>query len=72
MGRFNTTLFLSDITKKQLGYIEPYYGLDSDMLSNMMERYVNRYGIDYTSNNKDILTNQTIEVKRLFRCIDRK
>lgn len=72
MGRFNTTLFLDDITKKQLGYIEPYYGLDSDMLSNMMERYVNRYGIDYTSNNKDILTNQTIEVKRLFRCIDRK
>ena len=47
-------------------------GLDSDMLSNMMERYVNRYGIDYMSNNKDILTNQTIEVKRLFRCIDRK
>lgn len=42
------------------------------MLSNMMERYVNRYGIDYTSNNNDILTNQTIEVKRLFRCIDRK
>ena len=72
MGRFNTTLFLDDITKKQLGYIEPYYGLDSDMLSNMMERYVNRYGIDYTSNNNDILTNQTIEVKRLFRCIDRK
>ena len=72
MGRFNTTLFLDDITKKQLGYIEPYYCLDSDMLSNMMERYVNRYGIDYTSNNNDILTNQTIEVKRLFRCIDRK
>ena len=72
MGRFNTTLFLDDITKKQLGYIEPYYGLVSDMLYNMMERYVNRYGIDYTSNNKDILTNQTIEVKRLFRCIDRK
>ena len=24
------------------------------------------------SNNNDILTNQTIEVKRLFRCIDRK
>ena len=69
---YKNSNILDDITKKQLGYIEPYYGLDSDMLSNMMERYVNRYGIDYTSNNKDILTNQTIEVKRLFRCIDRK
>ena len=69
---YRNSNILDDITKKQLGYIEPYYGLDSDMLSNMMERYVNRYGIDYMSNNKDILTNQTIEVKRLFRCIDRK
>lgn len=72
MGRFDTTLFLDDMAKEQLGYIEPYYGLDSDMLCNMMNRYVNRYGIVYENNDGDILTNQTTEVKRLFRCINRK
>lgn len=72
MGRFDTTLFLDDMAKEQLGYIEPYYGLDSDMLCNMMNRYVNRYGIRYENNDGDILTNQTTEVKRLFRCINRK
>ncbi len=72
MGRFDTTLFLDDVAKEQLGYIEPYYGLDSDMLCNMMNRYVNRYGIRYENNDGDILTNQTTEVKRLFRCINRK
>lgn len=72
MGRFDTTLFLDDMAKEQLGYIEPYYGIDSDMLCNMMKRYVNRYGIGYENNDGDILTNQTTEVKRLFRCINRK
>ena len=72
MGRFDTTLLLDDTMKEQLGYIEPYYGLDSDMLGNKMKCYVSRYGIDYDGNNKDILTNQTTEVKRLFRCINRK
>ena len=72
MGRFDTTLFLDDMAKEQLGYIEPYYGLDSDMLCNMMKNYVNIYGIRYENNDGDILTNQTTEVKRLFRCINRK
>lgn len=72
MGRFDTTLFLDDMAKEQLGYIEPYYGIDSDMLCNMMKSYVNRYGIGYQNSDSDILTNQTTEVKRLFRCINRK
>ena len=72
MGRFDTTLFLDDMAKEQLGYIEPYYGIDSDMLCNMMKSYVGRYGIGYQNSDSDILTNQTTEVKRLFRCINRK
>ena len=37
--------------------------------------YINRYGFNYISEGnkqEDILTNQTTEVKRLFRCIKRK
>ena len=44
--------------------------------------YINRYGFNYnlpsissgyySEEKKDILTNQSTEVKRLFRCINRK
>ena len=43
------------------------------------QKRLNRYGFDFkqpiyseVKENKDILTNQTKEVKRLFRCINRK
>ena len=37
-----------------------------------MRLYTERYGIDYECDSKDILTNQTTEVKRLIKCINRK
>lgn len=64
--------------------IEPYYALNVDnaynveeMLKNAVINYINRYSCDYIyfpyeKGNEDILTNQTTEVKRLFRCINRK
>ena len=61
-----------------LSEIEPYYALLAGDKKNIPDRvinYINRYGFEYTNENtekKDILTNQTTEVKRLFRCINRK
>lgn len=59
----------------RLSTIEPYYGLkskDEELLREGMRLYTERYGIDYECDNKDILTNQTTEVKRLIKCINRK
>ena len=71
---------------QKLAQIEPYYAMQSNnkynkeyLLSSSVIDYINRYGFDYkhpiyseAKENKDILTNQTKEVKRLFRCINRK
>ena len=59
----------------RLSTIEPYYGLkskDEELLREGMRLYTERYGIDYECDSKDILTNQTTEVKRLIKCINRK
>ncbi len=58
-----------------LSSIEPYYGLkskDYDLLREGMRLYTKRYGIDYVYDNRDILSNQSSEVKRLIKCINRK
>ena len=62
--------------------IEPYYIMqliDSENKNSLLRlaviEYINRYGFNYISEGnkqEDILTNQTTEVKRLFRCIKRK
>ena len=71
---------------QKLAQIEPYYAMQSNnkynkeyLLSSSVIDYINRYGFDFkqpiyseVKENKDILTNQTKEVKRLFRCINRK
>ena len=69
--------FISKLSK-----IEPYYIMqliDSENKSSLLRlaviEYINRYGFNYISEGnkqEDILTNQTTEVKRLFRCIKRK
>jgi hypothetical protein len=66
----------------KLSRIEPYYIMqliDSENKSSLLRlaviEYINRYGFNYISEGnkqEDILTNQTTEVKRLFRCIKRK
>ena len=62
--------------------IEPYYVMqlmDSENKNSLLRlaviEYINRYGFSYISEGnkqEDILTNQSTEVKRLFRCIKRK
>lgn len=74
--------FTTDEILEKLAFIEPYYALlikDETVRRGLLRRsvvdYINRYGFDYTllpQSNVDILTNQTTEVKRLFRCINRK
>ena len=69
--------FISKLSK-----IEPYYIMQliesenkSSLLRLAVIEYINRYGFNYISEGnkqEDILTNQTTEVKRLFRCIKRK
>ncbi len=47
----------------------------SSLLRLAVIEYINRYGFNYISEGnkqEDILTNQTTEVKRLFRCIKKK
>lgn len=59
----------------RLSTIEPYYGLkckDEELLREGMRLYTERYGIEYVSDNRDILSNQSIEVKRLIKCINKK
>lgn len=74
MGKFDMTC-IPDNMKYYLSCIEPYYGInlcDSDTLRNCMKFYVSKYGINYENDNVDILTNQSTEVKRLFKCINKK
>lgn len=82
----NMCLFMNNEQRKNfigaLSTIEPYYVMqlmDSENKNSLLRlaviEYINRYGFNYMSyNNKqeDILTNQSTEVKRLFRCIKRK
>lgn len=76
MGKFDTTMFFGDKENYDymLGFIEPYYALNSDYdtLSDSMKYYVNKYGIIYTSDKSDILTEESTEVKRLIKCINKK
>ena len=79
-------LFMNNEQRQQfiskLSKIEPYYIMqliDSENKSSLLRlaviEYINRYGFNYISEGnkqEDILTNQTTEVKRLFRCIKRK
>ena len=79
-------LFMNNEQRQQfiskLSRIEPYYIMqliDSENKSSLLRlaviEYINRYGFNYISEGnkqEDILTNQTTEVKRLFRCIKRK
>ena len=67
------------MTEKNLKSLRKYveakpYGLkskDEELLREGMRLYTERYGIDYECDSKDILTNQTTEVKRLIKCINR-
>ena len=82
----NICLFMNNEQRQQfiskLSRIEPYYIMqliDSENKSSLLRlaviEYINRYGFNYISEGnkqEDILTNQTTEVKRLFRCIKRK
>jgi len=82
----NMCLFMNNEQRQQfiskLSRIEPYYIMqliDSENKSSLLRlaviEYINRYGFNYISEGnkqEDILTNQTTEVKRLFRCIKRK
>lgn len=82
----NMCLFMNTEQRQQfiskLSRIEPYYIMqliDSENKSSLLRlaviEYINRYGFNYISEGnkqEDILTNQTTEVKRLFRCIKRK
>ena len=82
----NMCLFMNNEQRQQfiskLSKIEPYYVMqlmDSENKSSLLRlaviEYINRYGFNYISEGnkqEDILTNQTTEVKRLFRCIKRK
>ena len=82
----NMCLFMNNEQRQQfiskLSKIEPYYIMqliDSENKSSLLRlaviEYINRYGFNYISEGnkqEDILTNQTTEVKRLFRCIKRK
>ena len=82
----NMCLFMNNEQRQQfiskLSKIEPYYIMqliDSENKSSLLRlaviEYINRYGFNYISEDnkqEDILTNQTTEVKRLFRCIKRK
>ena len=82
----NMCLFMNNEQRQQfiskLSMIEPYYIMqliDSENKSSLLRlaviEYINRYGFNYISEGnkqEDILTNQTTEVKRLFRCIKRK
>lgn len=76
---------MSDIEREKymslLSKIEPFYAMqrkDEDTKKYYMRQavinYINRYGFNFSidDTNKDILTNQSTEVKRLFRCIKRK
>lgn len=74
--------FTTDDIVTKLASIEPYYALGIEdestrvaLLRSSVIDYINRYGFDYfilPAKKEDILTNQTTEVKRLFRCINRK
>ena len=82
----NMCLFMNNEQRQQfiskLSRIEPYYIMqliDSENKSSLLRlaviEYINRYGFNYISEGnkqEDILTNQTTELKRLFRCIKRK
>lgn len=82
----NMCLFMNNEQRQQfiskLSMIEPYYIMqliDSENKNSLLRlaviEYINRYGFNYISEGnkqEDILTNQTTEVKRLFRCIKRK
>ena len=82
----NMCLFMNNEQRQQfiskLSRIEPYYIMqliDSENKNSLLRlaviEYINRYGFNYISEGnkqEDILTNQTTEVKRLFRCIKRK
>ena len=69
---------------KKLAQIEPYYAIQNNacnkryILCNAVIDYINRYGFSfpypysYEKNEKDILTNQSTKIKRLFKCINRK
>lgn len=72
-------IFETTIVEK-LAQIEPYYAIlnkelsDSDLLKKSVTDYINRYGFNYPyeDSKTDILTNQSTEVKRLFKCINKK
>ncbi|MGM9876558.1 MAG: hypothetical protein ACI310_04950 [Bacilli bacterium] len=80
--------FLNDYERvsyiKMLAQIEPYYAIQNNecnkryILCNAVIDYINRYGFNfpypysYEKNEKDILTNQSTKIKRLFKCINRK
>jgi len=73
--RYEILPFESDYFKILLMKIEPAYGLILDKenklgLSYLVNNYIRRYHIDTNYENKDILTNQTVEVKRLIKCIN--
>lgn len=76
MGRIDFDLMpLNSEVLTCLSMIEPYYGFkygDLELFKKSMVLYTSRYGISYEGNTRDILTNQNCEVKRLFRCINRK
>lgn len=78
---------MSNLEKEKYMYllskIEPYYVMKRENkiikkrhMKQAVLDYINRYGFNYLNRGnepqKDILTNQDTEVKRLFRCINRK
>lgn len=73
MGKID--MFLDSDMLLRLSSIEPYYGFkcdDRELLRCGMELYTKRYGIEYEYDNRDILSNQSSDVKRLIKCINRK